>query len=145
MELVTVQTVRPAPEYYRALEEGNVLFFPRTPWEFDPTNAEFLRGISQTSASFHKNIAYRPGPDKVSGFDPKSVTDPERLRAVMRSLSHGVIGFLHKFLPRYMENCRLDYASFRGIEEEGRNLPLNKRNDLLHTDAFPTRPTGGDL
>jgi hypothetical protein len=24
-------------------------------------------------------------------------------------------------------------------------LPLNKRNDLIHTDAFPSRPTNGDL
>ena len=38
-----------------------------------------------------------------------------------------------------------DYASFRSIEERGRELPLNKRNDLLHVDAFPTRPVFGDL
>jgi hypothetical protein len=145
MQLVTVEDVRPAPEFYRALEEGNIVFFPRTPWKFAPEDEEFLRGIGQTSASFHKNVAYRPGQDKVSGFDPNSVSDPERLRGVLRRLSDGVIGFLKSFVPRYVESCRLDYASFRGIEEEGRDLPLKKRNDLLHTDAFPTRPTGGDL
>ena len=37
----------------------------------------------------------------------------------------------------------MDYASFRPLEEEGRNLPLHKRNDLLHVDAFPSRPTRG--
>jgi hypothetical protein len=37
----------------------------------------------------------------------------------------------------------LDFASFRPLEEESRNLPLKKRNDLLHVDAFPTRPTHG--
>jgi len=37
----------------------------------------------------------------------------------------------------------MDYASFRPIEEEGRNLSLHKRNDLLHVDAFPSRPTRG--
>jgi hypothetical protein len=36
-----------------------------------------------------------------------------------------------------------DYASFRPVEEEGRDLPLHKRNDLLHVDAFPSRPTRG--
>ncbi|MCU1262934.1 MAG: 3-deoxy-D-manno-oct-2-ulosonic acid (Kdo) hydroxylase, partial [Bryobacterales bacterium] len=40
---------------------------------------------------------------------------------------------------------KTDYASFRSIEEEGRDLPWKKRNDLLHTDAFPTRPTDGGL
>jgi hypothetical protein len=37
----------------------------------------------------------------------------------------------------------LDYASYRSIEEQGRDLSVRHRNDLLHTDAFPTRPTGG--
>ena len=37
----------------------------------------------------------------------------------------------------------MDYASFRPVEEEGRELPLRHRNDLLHLDAFPTRPTHG--
>jgi hypothetical protein len=38
----------------------------------------------------------------------------------------------------------VDYASYRPEEEQSRDLSLRKRNDLLHTDAFPTRPTGGD-
>jgi hypothetical protein len=37
----------------------------------------------------------------------------------------------------------LDYGSFRPQEEQGRDLPLRRRNDLMHTDAFPTRPTHG--
>ena len=43
----------------------------------------------------------------------------------------------------YQGRWQLDYASFRPQEEEGRDLPLRRRNDLLHTDAFPTRPTRG--
>jgi hypothetical protein len=37
----------------------------------------------------------------------------------------------------------VDYASFRPVEEEGRALKMRHRNDLLHIDAFPTRPTHG--
>jgi hypothetical protein len=51
--------------------------------------------------------------------------------------------FLTTFLAPYKANWQLDYASFRPQEEEGRDLPLRRRNDLLHTDAFPTRPTHG--
>ncbi len=47
------------------------------------------------------------------------------------------------FLTPYARRWKLDYASFRPQEEQGRDLALRKRNDLLHTDAFPTRPTHG--
>jgi hypothetical protein len=43
----------------------------------------------------------------------------------------------------YAEHFQLDYASFRPEQEEGRDLPVHKRNDLLHFDAFPTRPMHG--
>ena len=59
------------------------------------------------------------------------------------SYSRAVTDFLTNFLTPYHANWQLDYASFRPQEEEGRDLALRKRNDLLHTDAFPTRPTHG--
>jgi hypothetical protein len=54
-----------------------------------------------------------------------------------------VTEFLAKFLAPYARRWQLDYASFRPQEEQGRDLALRRRNDLLHTDAFPTRPTHG--
>src|SRR5205085_7988129 len=56
-----------------------------------------------------------------------------------------LIEFTRELLPQYATAWKLDYASFRPLEEEGRDLPLNKRNDLIHMDAFPSRPTQGDL
>jgi hypothetical protein len=38
----------------------------------------------------------------------------------------------------------VDFASFRPEEEAGRDLALRSRNDLVHVDAFPSRPTRGD-
>jgi hypothetical protein len=61
----------------------------------------------------------------------------------MRQYSQDVTRFLTHFLTPYQGRWQLDYASFRPQEEEGRDLPLRRRNDLLHTDAFPTRPTRG--
>jgi hypothetical protein len=61
----------------------------------------------------------------------------------MRQYSKSVVAFLAGFLSPYQAKWELDYASFRPQEEQGRDLPLRKRNDLLHTDAFPTRPTHG--
>ncbi len=145
MELVTVGETAPRDDYYLALERGNVLFFPRTPFPFSDEERNTLRSSELSSSRHHKNIAYRPASDKVTGFDSSAVKDPERLRAVLRSYSQHALEFLRAFLPRYMDKCRIDFASFRPLEEEGRDLPTKKRNDLLHVDSFPTRPTGGDL
>jgi 3-deoxy-D-manno-oct-2-ulosonic acid (Kdo) hydroxylase len=145
MELLTVTNLRPDDAYYRHLEQGGVVFFPASPFPVPSADQQLLLETAQTAGSHHKNIAYRPAEDRVSNFDSASVGDPERLRAVLRSFSQRTLGFLGDVFPRYRENCRIDYASFRPQEEEGRDLPLNKRNDLLHVDAFPTRPTSGDL
>lgn len=145
VELITVGEMQPREENYLALESGNILYFPRTPFAFGEEERALLRSTGLSSSSHHKNIAYRPAEDKVTGFDPSAVPDTEKLREVMRTYSQRALGFLHKLLPRYMEKARIDFASFRPQEEEGRDLPTKKRNDLLHVDAFPTRPTGGDM
>ena len=145
VELVTISDIQPREENYLALERGNILYFPRTPFAFPEEERELLRSTGLSSSSHHKNIAYRPAEDKVTGFDPAAVPDPGKLRDAMRVYSERALAFLWKLLPRYMEQARIDFASFRPQEEEGRDLPTKKRNDLLHVDAFPTRPTGGDM
>jgi hypothetical protein len=145
VELITVGQVEAREENYLALERGDILYFPRTPFPFPEDERELLRSTGLSSSRHHKNIAYRPEEDRVTGFDPAAVSDSGKLRDVMRSYSEHALGFLWKLLPRYMEKARIDFASFRPQEEEGRDLPTKKRNDLLHIDAFPTRPTGGDM
>lgn len=145
MELVTVGEIQPLEEHYQQLERGNILLFPRTPFALSEDERDVLRGTGLTGGSLHKNIAYRPASDKVTGFDKSLAHDSEKLREVLRAYSQRALALLRAFLPRYMEGCRVDFASFRPQEEEGRELPVKKRNDLLHIDAFPTRPTKGDL
>ena len=127
------------------LEAGGILYFPQTPIPIPPSDLQFLLGQQQTGSRLHKNIAYKPGRDQLSGVDKKTATpaDLEQLHAVMRRYSARVDNFLAGFLAPYQRRWRLDYASFRPLEEEGRDLPVRRRNDLLHTDAFPTRPTRG--
>ena len=131
------------------LEAGEILYFPETPVAIPADDLAFLLGQQQTDSSLHKNIAYKPArgsnPDKLSGVDTKTADAAAvaRLQGIMRAYSQHVVEFLTGFLSPYRAKWRLDYASFRPQEEEGRNLALRKRNDLLHTDAFPTRPTHG--
>ncbi|MGH9663723.1 MAG: Kdo hydroxylase family protein [Bryobacteraceae bacterium] len=147
---MTVVTVDPFdasdwPQRCRALERGNILYFPRTPFELTASEREFLLTLRLTGGRLHKNIAYRPAQDRVSGVDHATTGVETKLREVMRSYSQRVIHFTGEVLPPYKNKWRLDYASFRPEEEEGRDLPHKKRNDLLHVDAFPSRPTQGDL
>jgi hypothetical protein len=131
-------------DYRTDLETGNIVSFARTPFEFPAEAREFLRALSFAGGAVHKNIAYRTQSDRVTGIDARS-DKAERLHSVMREYSHNVVRFVSELLPQYAPHWKLDYASFRPVEEQGRDLPLNKRNDLIHTDAFPSRPTSGDL
>jgi 3-deoxy-D-manno-oct-2-ulosonic acid (Kdo) hydroxylase len=139
----------PSPEqvhdWCSQLEAGDILYFPQTPIAIPESDLQFLLGQQQTDSSLHKNIAYKPAIDKLSGVDTKTADAQAvaRLQAIMRQYSKSVTEFLTSFLAPYKANWQLDYASFRPQEEEGRDLPQRRRNDLLHTDAFPTRPTYG--
>jgi hypothetical protein len=127
------------------LEAGDILYFPETPVPILQEDLAFLLGQQQSDSSLHKNIAYKPNIDKLSGMDTKAgdAGAEARLQSIMREYSKSVVAFLTGFLSPYHARWELDYASFRPQEEQGRDLPLRKRNDLLHTDAFPTRPTYG--
>jgi hypothetical protein len=133
-----------AREWCASLEAGAVLYFPQTPLPISDDDQEFLRGSSQTDSTLHKNIAYKPAQDKLSGMDAQAdAATTQRLATFMRWYSQAVTSFLSTFLAPYKQGWLLDYASYRPIEEDGRDLPKHRRNDLLHTDAFPTRPTRG--
>jgi len=134
----------PRSDYRPELEVGNVLFFPETPFELPQHGKELLRHLDFAGGAVHKNVAYRPASDRITGIDA-GVPQAEQVRGTMREYSRNVIEFTRSLLPEYAKSWKVDYASFRPLEEQGRDLPLNKRNDLIHTDAFPSRPTNGDL
>ncbi len=127
-------------------EAGKHFVLPHTPFAFPDDDLKFLLGLKQADASFHKNIAYRPAEDRITGLD-KSARGPEvdRLRAIVAGYSRRSTEFLGWLLPPYAGKWKLDYASYRPLEEQGRPpARLRARNDLPHVDAFPTRPTNGD-
>jgi hypothetical protein len=130
-------------DYRSVLERGDILFFPEGGFEIPADVRTALMGATQDARSFHKNIAYKTNIDAVSGLVDRA--EAERIRAAMRIYSRLALSFMERILPDYARKWKVDYASFRSIEERGRDLPLTKRNDLLHVDAFPTRPVFGDL
>ena len=138
---VTPYTQQQPRWYCEQLEHGKVLSFRKAPFPFSEDDARFLLSQKQTGSRFHKNISYRPASDVLKGADPGA--DRERLHTIVRNFSREVTQFIASFLAPYAGKLKLDFASFRPLEEQGRDLPLHKRNDLLHVDAFPTRPTRG--
>ncbi len=142
----TRKSTEQARLWCKQLEEGNILLFPQAPIALETAeDLQFLLGLEQSRSVLHKNLAYQSATDRIVGANLCSANSAAhaRLRGILRSYSQQVTEFLTKFLTPYQSHWQVDYTSFRAIEEQGRHLPLRKRNDLLHIDAFPTRPTQG--
>jgi hypothetical protein len=125
------------------LEAANILFFPHAPFEIAPNDREFLLGRTQTSSALHKNVAYRPAEDRITGLAKSEEQEAARLRVILKTYSQNATRFLGELLTPYAGKWKLDFASFRPLEERGRPARLHARNDLPHFDSFPTRPTNG--
>jgi hypothetical protein len=127
----------------RRLEGGAIVVFPTLPFALAEPDRAFLLAQRQSIKSYHKNIAYRPQRDRLGAAADAAPDSAARLRAILRRFSQDAAGFVGGFLTPYRGRMALDYASFRPVEEEGRRMRLRARNDLLHVDSFPTRPTRG--
>jgi hypothetical protein len=125
-----------------ALERGQILFFRELPFNLPVEDREFLLSQPWTELRLHKNVSYRPDEDALRGVSGDKAT-VDRLHSILRNYTTQVIDFATKSLAPYAGKWTLDFSSFRPLEEERRGLPLHKRNDLLHVDAFPSRPTRG--
>ena len=130
-----------ARHFCQELEGGAILFFPEPPFDLPEDRRKFLLSLKPGGSRFHKNVSYRPATDVLRGLDDSA--SRAQLHGVMRGYAAEVRQFVCSFLTPYAGKLQMDYASFRPLEEEGRDLPLHKRNDLLHVDAFPSRPTRG--
>jgi hypothetical protein len=125
------------------LERGEVVYYPRCPFPV-PQGADYQFLLEQRlGGRAHKNVSYDPHTGRATGFYRRSSDQAERLRAILASFSQTATTWLSGALPRYAASWRLDRVSYRPEEEAVRRLRPTARNDLLHVDAFPSRPTNG--
>ena len=129
--------------YCQQLEQGQIVYLDAIPYDLPESDREFLLSQKQSGFKGHKNVSYRPQQDLLRGAAEEDPQDSQRLHELMRNYSKNVVQFLSKFLAPYAPHWTLDFATWRPLEEQGRDLPLHKRNDLLHVDSFPSRPTRG--
>ena len=87
-------------EWCAALEAGGVLYFPQTPLPIARADLDVLLGQQQTGSRLHKNIAYKPNRDELTGVDAKSSPGAvvEQVHDIMRRYSKTVEGFLTRRL-----------------------------------------------
>lgn len=140
----------PAPEdcasnsLAERLERGEVVYYPTAPFAL-PQGADLEFLLQQELGSLaHKNISYNPANDKVNGFVRQGPEQVERLGHIFARFSTAATDWLTDVLPQYSHGWQMDRASFRSQEEATRRLRHTARNDLLHVDAFPNRPSRGN-
>jgi hypothetical protein len=124
------------------LERGAVIYYPVCPFALPGEDRRFLL-TQRLAGRAHKNIGYDPVTGKVSSFLRRSAEQAERLGQVLAAFSRRATDWLAAQLPRYATAWQLDRVSLRPEEEGTRKLRLTARNDLLHVDAFPSRPSHG--
>lgn len=125
------------------LERGEIITYPICPFALPQGDDRQFLMEQQHSPWGHKNISYNPQTGRVTGFRRRARQAGDRLGALMAQFSQAATAWLSRELPRYAEGWQLDRASLQPEEEATRRLRLSARNDLLHVDAFPTRPTHG--
>jgi hypothetical protein len=126
------------------LERGEVLCYSTAPFAL-PQGADLDFLLQQELGSLaHKNISYNPQNGKVNGFVRRTAEQVEQLGGIFARFSKAATDWLAELLPQYSQSWQLDRASFRPQEEATRRLRPKARNDLLHVDAFPGRPSRGN-
>ena len=69
------------------LESGNIVLLPRSPILIPDEDRDVLFGRQQARSPYHKNIAYRPTEDRITGVSGAAEAESEQLRRGLRELS----------------------------------------------------------
>jgi hypothetical protein len=125
------------------LERGEVIVYPQCPFPLPEGSLRSFLLEHGHMGRFHKNISYDPGTERATGFSHRNRRVREQLSDLLGDFSRVATGWLEGVLPGYAEGWKVDRVSYRPLEEATRKLRPHARNDLLHIDAFPTRPSNG--
>lgn len=125
------------------LERGEVIHYPVCPFAVPEGDDRNFLLDQRLGSRAHKNVSYDPHTGSAAGFLTRSAEQAERLRGLLADFSRNATVWLAAALPAYAASWQLDRVSYRPDEEATRRLRWTARNDLLHVDAFPSRPTNG--
>ncbi len=125
------------------LERGAIETFPACPFALPSADdLAFLRS-QRPHGSMHKDIRFDPARQVAAGVHCESPAQHERLCRILDGFADSATRWLASQLPAYAAAWHAERVTFRAEEEATRNLRRTARNDLLHFDAFPSRPAHG--
>jgi hypothetical protein len=139
----TVAAGAPVASYEERLERCEIVHFPVCPVPLPEGGDRRFLLEQKLASSAHKNISYDPHSGRANGFKRRDDAQAERLRELLAAFSRNTTSWVADHLPHHARAWRLDRVSYRPDEEATRQLRQTARNDLLHVDAFPSRPTQG--
>ena len=126
-----------------ALERGHIVAFDSLPIDL-PSQAdmEFLREEMPRRIRL-KNVSYHPEVDKITRLkgDKELIS---RATRILKEHNGRVQTFLKRAMPGLSRNWKVGTASFRPLEERGRNLSAHASNERVHVDAGAYGATHGD-
>ena len=123
----------------RALEEGGVLVLPKLAFELRDDERRFLS--PEWSNDRAKNISLDGAALKGARGSPEELAALAQMIARFASCAADLVTGL---FPRYAPYVKRARTSFRPQPAIGRALSWRKDDSLLHIDAFPSRPSGGE-
>jgi hypothetical protein len=136
-------TTQTTPVLAERLERGTIETFASCPFALPSADdLAFLRR-QRSGGGVHKDICFDPARQSVAGVHSESPAQVERLCAILGAFADSATIWLARQLPSYAASWLADRVTFRPEEEATRNLRRTARNDLLHFDAFPSRPSRG--
>lgn len=123
-----------------ALEDGRIVYFPRLAFTVEGSEARLLDpAVSDGKA---KNVTWFPDRRLLKGAADHA--DRAALQRLLARYAAAARGFVEALFPTYAGGLAWGPTTLRPVEIAGRPAPSWRRDDTrLHTDAFPSRPTGG--
>jgi hypothetical protein len=123
-----------------ALENGQVLFFPKLDFIFQAEEKKFLSATCAKNG--RKNVSYNSKNDRLKGTSCKQ-EDYNRLKKLLARYAQTSTDFLRRLLPHYAEHLEQGRTSYRPVQIQGRPSSIRKDDTRLHVDAFPATPNQG--
>lgn len=129
-------------ESIKALENGQVLFFPQLAFQLTTQEQQFLSPDFISAKA--KNISFNKKTNAVRGLaDQVSKEQHQALHGLFeRFVQHAQL-FINNLFPHYTNALVIGRTSFRPVEVDGRVTSYRKDDTRLHVDAFPASPNHG--
>lgn len=137
--LYTVDSKSQSSDCLKALEFGQILFFPERVYDNFDTDIFKATGLDHS----HKNLSYRFNSQTLNGFKRKTSDEALVLQERMHGYALYAYELIKQHLPQYAPMLEFGRTSYRPAEIEGRVYSKRKDDTRLHIDSFPSSPVYG--